>query len=108
MHTALNSVLEKGLLRLEELDPDIPRIFGNREETILSILNKYIEEIEYFNPVYKLVGTQNRQELVVKHILDSLSPLGIIIRRLEAQKPAAVPAGAQEPRSIADVGSGAV
>ena len=36
-------------------------------------LEKYIKEIELFNPVYKLVGYQDRSELIIKHILDSLA-----------------------------------
>jgi 16S rRNA (guanine527-N7)-methyltransferase len=61
-------------------------------------LNKYIEEIELFNPAYGLVGTGDRRELVVKHILDSLAPLGHILSLLE-------PAGPEA--ALADVGSGA-
>jgi 16S rRNA (guanine527-N7)-methyltransferase len=61
-------------------------------------MGKYIEEIELFNPAYKLVGAQNRRELVIRHILDSLSPLGALARLLEPRKRNA---------RIADVGSGA-
>jgi 16S rRNA (guanine527-N7)-methyltransferase len=61
-------------------------------------LNNYIEEIELFNPAYGLVGARGRRELVVKHILDSLAPLGLIRRLLE---------GAGGGAALADVGSGA-
>ena len=60
---------------------------------ILSLLSKYIEEIELFNSAYGLVKVKDRRELIVKHILDSLAPLGQI-RSLT-------------PSAIADVGSGA-
>jgi 16S rRNA (guanine527-N7)-methyltransferase len=63
-------------------------------------LNNYIEEIELFNPAYGLVGAGGRRELVVKHILDSLAPLGLIRRLLEGAREGAAPA-------LADVGSGA-
>ncbi len=44
-------------------------------------LSRYIEAIEEWNPAYSLVGATG-EELVVKHILDSLSPLAIIRRLL--------------------------
>jgi 16S rRNA (guanine527-N7)-methyltransferase len=68
---------------------------SGRFETVLDLLERYIAEIELFNPLYKLVGTQNRQELIVKHILDSLSGLGLMLPYLDAALP------------IADAGSGA-
>ena len=68
---------------------------------ISPLLEKYIEEIELFNPAYGLVKVKDRNELIVKHILDSLAPVDIIRSLLPAapEKPAA--------RQIADVGSGA-
>jgi 16S rRNA (guanine527-N7)-methyltransferase len=60
----------------------------------LPLLSKYIEEIERFNPAYGLVKVRDRRELIVKHILDSLSPLGLP-RIFEARA------------AVADVGSGA-
>ncbi len=60
----------------------------------LDALLNYIREIELFNPAYKLVGTQDRRELIVKHILDSVSGAPIISQY--------APCG-----DIADAGSGA-
>jgi len=48
------------------------------EGRILPLLERYIEEIELFNPAYGLVKVKDRQELVVKHILDSLTPINVI------------------------------
>ncbi|MDR0410850.1 MAG: 16S rRNA (guanine(527)-N(7))-methyltransferase RsmG [Treponema sp.] len=48
------------------------------DKRILPLLKKYIEEIELFNPVYKLIRARGRDELVVKHILDSLSGATLI------------------------------
>jgi 16S rRNA (guanine527-N7)-methyltransferase len=98
-------ILSDGLLRLG-LDAGM--------EEILNLLNRYIDEIELFNPAYGLVGAADRRELVIKHILDSLAPLAILRRLLENCGAAAVPAAAggpvaerpQGPR-IAVVGSGA-
>jgi 16S rRNA (guanine527-N7)-methyltransferase len=74
--------LEQGLFRLGISPAALP------------FLSKYIEEIERFNPAYGLVKVRDRRELIVKHILDSLSPLGLP-RIFEGRA------------AIADVGSGA-
>ena len=68
-------------------------------DQVLPHLLRYIEEIELFNPAYGLVRVQNRRELIVKHILDSLAPLAIL-RGLLDETASGVPA-------ISDVGSGA-
>jgi len=67
------------------------------ESRILPLLERYVEEIELFNPAYGLVKVRDREELIVKHILDSLAPLKVI-RNLSKNS-----AGFK----IADVGSGA-
>ena len=98
------TLLGTGIDSLCRLDPDIERLLRDRTEALVALLEQYIQEIERFNPVYHLVKVQNRQELVVKHILDSLGPLGIILRFTESL------AGGSEPaltRHFADVGSGA-
>jgi 16S rRNA (guanine527-N7)-methyltransferase len=97
METAIltGDVLRAGLTRLMEADAAVDALLRGRFETLAAQLNRYIEEIELFNPAYKLVGTLDRRELVVRHILDSLAPLGAL-----AQLPG--------PRArIADAGSGA-
>jgi len=69
-------------------------------DSALPQLARYIEEIELFNAAYGLVKVKDRRELIVKHILDSLAPLPILRRLLEALPGGRTPA-------IADVGSGA-
>jgi 16S rRNA (guanine527-N7)-methyltransferase len=61
-----------------------------------SQLSTYIRELELWNPVYKLVGA-NGDELITKHIVDSLSAACTIQGLLS---------GKQNPL-IADLGSGA-
>ena len=61
-----------------------------------SLLQKYMDEIELFNDAYGLVKVSSRQELYVKHILDSLAPLEILIQNMPDTE-----------CSIADIGSGA-
>jgi 16S rRNA (guanine527-N7)-methyltransferase len=94
----MDSLLPDGLAALCREDRDIEEVLAGRADTVLSRLNKYIEEIELFNSAYGLVGAADRRELVVKHILDSLAPLGALRRLLRA---------AASPLRAADAGSGA-
>jgi 16S rRNA (guanine527-N7)-methyltransferase len=66
------------------------------DEGQYSQLSTYIRELELWNPVYKLVGA-NGDELVTKHIVDSLSASSTI-KELLSGKPDSL---------IADLGSGA-
>jgi 16S rRNA (guanine527-N7)-methyltransferase len=76
----------------------VAQLLSNR--ALAGLLNTYRGEIELFNPAYGLVGAKDQQELVVKHLLDSLAPLGSMIRLLGAED--------RESRGLlADVGSGA-
>jgi 16S rRNA (guanine527-N7)-methyltransferase len=81
-------------------DAEIECLVSPRYDEIISLLIRYIKEIELFNPAYGLVGTNDSEELVVKHILDSLAPLGIISRLLKETCAENMP-------QIADAGSGA-
>jgi 16S rRNA (guanine527-N7)-methyltransferase len=89
------TLLAEGLIRLG--------IDGEEGGRIHSALNRYIEEIELFNPAYGLVKVRDRQELIVKHILDSLAPINVIRRLLDEKAAGLQPAACQ----VADVGSGA-
>jgi 16S rRNA (guanine527-N7)-methyltransferase len=93
----MDLILAAGLRRLAEGDPAAGDLLEKRPE---QLLQKYIEEIELFNPAWGLVGAGDRRELVVKHILDSLSPLGPLRRLLKSP-------GAEGSPALADVGSGA-
>lgn len=59
-------------------------------------LQRYIAEVELFNPVYKLVGAEG-EALVIRHIFDSLA----------AVSPIREIAGQYENPCFADLGSGA-
>jgi len=88
-------LLSEGLSQLCRDDSGAEKLIAPRRDDIFSLLTQYILAIEQYNPALSLVGTDDRQELIVRHILDSLSPVGIISRLLAAG------------RTIADVGSGA-
>lgn len=78
-------------------------------------LGRYIDAIESWNPTHGLVGASG-DELIVKHILDSLAPLSIIDGLLsESSGPEApgttastvAPAVTREAPTLVDLGSGA-
>jgi 16S rRNA (guanine527-N7)-methyltransferase len=91
------SLLSNGLLQLCKGDTFIDGLIGPRHDEVFSLLTRYIAEIESHNPALSLVGTDDRQELIIRHILDSLAPLGIISQKISIARQF----------SIADVGSGA-
>jgi 16S rRNA (guanine527-N7)-methyltransferase len=94
------TVLEEGIALLCRRDGDIQDLLGgSNTDRALSLLNKYIEEIERFNPSLSLVGATERRDLVIRHILDSLAPLGILRRlvRLTSLQAADVGSGAGLP-----------
>jgi len=78
----VKDLIAQGIAILCKNDNDINRIIDSRRDIIISLLERYINEIETFNPAYGLVGTTDTNELIIKHILDSLAPLGIITRLL--------------------------
>jgi len=85
------TVLEEGLTQLQ--------LNGVDKEDAAKQLHRYIAEIELFNPAYGLVKVRDRQELIVKHILDSLAPynqIKAILQRIHNSS-----------NNIADAGSGA-
>jgi 16S rRNA (guanine527-N7)-methyltransferase len=90
------NLLAEGIDALRQADEDIEKLIAPRSEEIISLLARYIKEIELFNSAYGLVGTNNPDEIVVKHILDSLAPAGIIFRLFNGDS-----------CHIADAGSGA-
>ena len=92
-------LLEEGIEILRGGDKEIDCLFAPHAAEIIDLLDRYIKEIELFNPAYGLVGAADSSELVIKHILDSLAPLGIISRMLDRSAACRT--------QIADAGSGA-
>jgi 16S rRNA (guanine527-N7)-methyltransferase len=87
-------LLAGGLVELNlPLDGDVP-----------ARLSRYIEAIEEWNPAYGLVGAAG-DELVIKHVLDSLAPLAIL--RALAIKAHQRGHDAKEGPNIVDLGTGA-
>lgn len=46
----------------------------NEAERMVPLMEKYINEIVLFNSAYNLTNTSDHDELVIRHILDSLAP----------------------------------
>jgi 16S rRNA (guanine527-N7)-methyltransferase len=92
----MDDTLAAGLEQLRQ-DRRVDALFASRMDGIAALLERYMAEIELFNPAYGLVGVKNRRELVVRHIFDSLAATGVLSGFLLE--------GAA--RRIADVGSGA-
>lgn len=78
-------------------------------------LARYGAEIEAWNPSHGLVGAEG-EELVVKHLLDSLAPLALIRQKAEAIRASRAPSAdlaamaprlAPAPITLADLGTGA-
>jgi len=90
----VKDLLAEGLLSLCQKDPAVENIIAPRREEIIALLDGYLAEIMTHNPVLSLVGTNDPRELVIRHALDSLAPLGILSRKCNLSR-------------VADVGSGA-
>jgi 16S rRNA (guanine527-N7)-methyltransferase len=97
-------LLQEGIDALRKNDSGIESLIAPRAEEVISRLTAYINEIELFNEAYGLVGAANTEELVIKHILDSLAPLGIILSQLAVN---CLKTGETVKPQIADAGSGA-
>lgn len=85
-----NKILASGLAGL-----GLPAAGG-----VIETLERYIAAIEKWNPAWGLVGASG-DELVIKHILDSLAPLSVIRGLIEKAGP-----GQGRP-SLVDLGTGA-
>ncbi|MBD5439647.1 MAG: 16S rRNA (guanine(527)-N(7))-methyltransferase RsmG [Treponema sp.] len=95
--------LEEGLAKLN--------FSKNKIERIAPLMENYAGEILLFNGAYNLVNASSRDEIFVRHILDSLSAAQEICR--VAEKISAEPAQSanakknkSEKITIADIGSG--
>lgn len=84
-------LLQKGLAALEIPDD---------AEQLQKYLLRYIHELELFNAAFNLIKAENTDELVIKHIFDSLAPWKIIAEKIDSHTDS-------RPCTVADIGSGA-
>jgi len=100
----IRSLLDRGLASLD---------IENRE-SVAGVLLRYIGEIETWNPAYGLVNASG-DELVIKHILDSLGPWKLLQDLLEecdasigaTDAGGADTAGFRRKAGVSDIGTGA-
>lgn len=85
----MSDLLQKGLKEFGFLDDEIPSLYQKMES--------YIKELILFNSAYNLTNTSDHDELVTRHILDSLSAAQNIKKFAEKIGPDV---------KIADIGSG--
>lgn len=89
----MSTILQQGLEALDYPKEEIP--------SVQEKLEGYIKELLLFNAAYGLVGAANHEQIVVNHILDSLSAW-TCIRELALERQN----GRHEPVQVADIGSG--
>ena len=80
------SILSDGLSALRLGNSEIDSLIAPREKEVNALLAQYVAEIELFNPAYGLVADGDIREIVTRHILDSLAPMGIIYRQVEHER----------------------
>jgi 16S rRNA (guanine527-N7)-methyltransferase len=97
------NLLERGL----EYPALTPYLTGSEGARIQRLLQRYIEEIELFNPAYGLVGSATEEDIIIRHILDSLSPLAEFLTIIETILTEQKQSGKTTLICIADAGSGA-
>ena len=90
----MTDILSKGLEKLN-FETDLIPILSEKME-------KYVDEICLYNSAYNLVNTSDRKEIIVRHILDSLSAASEIQRIADDLRSRGIP-----DITIADIGSGA-
>lgn len=87
--------LVQGLQKLNFPQQEIDRL--------APLMESYIKELVLFNSAYNLVNTSDRDEIIVRHILDSLSAWRHIAELASARQSAK---GQESQLVIADIGSG--
>ncbi len=90
----MNNILQDGIIKT------VPGLDDAALSSLVSKLEQYIKEIILFNSAYNLTNTSDHDELVIRHILDSLAGYEII------KKYADESAGSGESVLIGDIGSG--
>jgi 16S rRNA (guanine527-N7)-methyltransferase len=97
----MDKLITEGLAMLCRDSEVAADLIGPRRSVIADQLDRYVREIERFNPLYGLVRVKDRKELVTRHIFDSLAPLGHIAALL------GTPGQQNRGPQLADAGSGA-
>ena len=91
----MQNILEQGITST------VPELDESSRASLVSKMEKYINELILFNSAYNLTNTSEHDELVVRHILDSLAGYGLIKKFIDEQL-----TGGADTVTIGDIGSG--
>ena len=89
----MSNILQQGITKT------VSGLDDSARDTLVSKMEQYIKEIILFNSAYNLTNTSDHDELVVRHILDSLAGYEIIKNQLNQR-------GGDCPLVVGDIGSG--
>ena len=73
----MSDILTQGIITT------VPNIDDTARASLVSKMEQYINEIILFNSAYNLTNTSDHDELVVRHILDSLAGI-VTIQGIQA------------------------
>ncbi len=73
----MSNILEQGIIST------VPGLSENARASLVSKMEQYIKEIILFNSAYNLTNTSEHDELVIRHILDSLAGYDVIKKSTE-------------------------
>ena len=90
----MQNILEQGIIST------VPGLNNEALSSLVSKMEQYIKEIILFNSAYNLTNTSDHDELVIRHILDSLAGYEIIKKSLSSRTDDA------SPLVVGDIGSG--
>ena len=90
----MQNILEQGIIST------VPGLNNEALSSLVSKMEQYIKEIILFNSAYNLTNTSDHDELVIRHILDSLAGYEIIKKSLRSRTDDA------SPLVVGDIGSG--
>lgn len=89
----MSNILQQGITKT------VSGLDDSARDTLVSKMEQYIKEIILFNSAYNLTNTSDHDELVVRHILDSLAGYEIIKNQLEKR-------AGETQLVVGDIGSG--
>lgn len=90
----MTKLLEEGIIST------VPELTDQARSSLVSKMEEYIKEIILFNSAYNLTNTSDHDELVIRHILDSLAGYELIKKSLKTC------AENSNPILLGDIGSG--
>ena len=105
------NILHEGLLRLGFENGEFSGIKTLPLSELEAKMERYVAALQEYNAKFDLINADGHDEIVVRHILDSLSALpnicGILSERFDAKNSPVTESGMVSGLCLADIGSGA-